>query len=131
MQPADGGGGAREGFGLPAGARITSSDEIRTLFRRGKRSRTRHLDAFVSPSPAPFPRLGVVVAKHRRTVAERNRLKRRLRELGRTVLLPALGNRGAALDVLVRTRPEAYGATFADLRDEVAALTEELCSSAR
>lgn len=125
------GGRAREGFGLPRQARITASDEIRSLFRRGKRSKTRHLDAFVSPSPAPFARLGVVVPKHKRTIVQRNRLKRRLRELGRTVLLPALGNRGAPLDVLLRARPEAYAASFADLRDEVAALTEELCSRAR
>ena len=129
MEP--GGRDTREGFGLPRQVRITASDEIRTLFRRGKRSKTRHLDAFVSPSPAPFARLGIVVPKHKRTIVQRNLLKRRLRELGRSVLLPGLRNRGAALDVLLRARPEAYTAPFADLRDEVAALTEELCSRAR
>jgi ribonuclease P protein component len=129
MEP--GGRDTREGFGLPRQVRITASDEIRTLFRRGKRSKTRHLDAFVSPSPAAFARLGVVVPKHKRTIVQRNRLKRRLRELGRGVLLPGLRNRGAALDVLLRVRPEAYTASFADLRDEVSALTEELCSRAR
>ena len=125
------GGRRREGFGLPRQARITASDEIRTLFRRGKRSKTRHLDAFVSPSPAAFARLGIVVPKHKRTIVQRNRVKRRLRELGRTVLLPGLGNRGAAMDVLLRARPESYTASFAQLRDEVVALTEELCSRAR
>lgn len=128
---AEGDGAARAGHGLPRPARITGSDEIRALFRRGKRSKTRHLDAFVSPSPAPFARLGIVVPKHRRTIVQRNRLKRRLRELGRTVLLPGLGNRGAALDVLLRARPETYDASWAELRDQVAALTEELCSRAR
>lgn len=118
-------------FRLPRSARITGSEEIRELFRRGKRRKTRHLDAFVSPSPAPFPRLGVVVPKHKRTIVLRNRLKRRLREVGRTVVLPTLGNRGRALDVLVRARPEAYTASFAELRAELAALVEELCSSAR
>ncbi len=130
MQPVDGG-SAREGFGLPRQARITSSDEIRTLFRRGKRSKTRHLDAFVSPSPAPFPRLGVVVPKHRHSIVHRNRLKRRLREIGRTVLLPALGNRGRPEDVLLRARPEAYDASFDELREQLATLAEELCSRAR
>ena len=118
----------REGFALPRAARITASAEIRELFRRGKRRKTRHLDAFVSPSPSAFPRLGVVVPKHKRTIVERNRVKRRLRELGRTLLLPGLRNSGRALDVLVRARPEAYGASFDALRDEVRALTEELCS---
>jgi ribonuclease P protein component len=121
----------RAGFGLPRQTRITASDDIRSLFRRGKRSKTRHLDAFVSPSPAGVSRFGVVVPKHKRTIVLRNRLKRRLRELARTVLLPALRNRGAPFDVLLRARPEAYTASFADLRDEVAALTEELCSRAR
>jgi ribonuclease P protein component len=129
MQPEDGG-GQRDGLGLPRKARITSPDEIRGLFRRGKRRRTHHLDAFVSPSPSPFPRLGVVVPKHRQGIAARNRLKRRLREVGRTVLLPGLETGGRSLDVLVRARPEAYGASYPALLEEVTALVEELCSRA-
>lgn len=116
--------------GLPRAVRITASAEIRALFRRGKRRRTRHLDVFVSPSPVAHPRLGLVVPKHRRRIVERNRLKRRLRELGRRVLLPALREHGLALDVMLRARPEAYGAAFADLRDEVGQLAEALCSRA-
>lgn len=120
----------RDGLALPRTARITRSAEIRELFRRGKRRKTRHLDAFVSPSPAAFPRLGVVVPKHKRTIVQRNRVKRRLREIGRTEVLPRLRNSGAALDVLLRARPEAYGAEFAELRDDLVALVEELCSRA-
>ncbi len=119
------------GFGLPRESRIARSAEIRLLFQRGKRRKTRHLDAFVSPSPAAFPRLGVVVPKHKHTIVERNKVRRRLRELGRTVLLPALRNSGAALDVMVRARPEAYNAPFEQLRDEITHLAEELCSRAR
>lgn len=118
------------GFGLPRAARITASAEIRALFRRGKRRRTRHLDVFVSASPVAHPRLGLVVPKHRRRIVERNRLKRRLRELARTLLLPALRAHGGALDVMLRARPEAYTAPFAALRDEVAELAEALCSRA-
>ncbi|HEX8670656.1 MAG TPA: ribonuclease P protein component [Longimicrobium sp.] len=124
-------GEGRQGFGLPRESRIARSAEIRLLFQRGKRRKTRHLDAFVSPSPAAFPRLGVVVPKHKHTIVERNLVRRRLREIGRTVVLPALRNSGAALDVLVRARPDAYGATFRQLRDELATLVEELCSRAR
>jgi ribonuclease P protein component len=119
-----------ESFALPRSVRITQSGEIQALFRRGKRRKTRHLDAFISPSPAAFARLGVVVPKHRHEIVERNRVKRRLREVGRTVVLPGLGNSGHALDVLIRARPEAYGASFAELRAELLALTEELCSTA-
>lgn len=123
-------GGESGGFGLPRAARITGSEEIRGLFRRGKRRRTRHLDAFFSPSPAAHPRLGVVVPKHKRRIVERNLLKRRLREIGRTLVLPALGGAAAPLDLMLRARPEAYGASFAELRDELRALAEELCSRA-
>lgn len=127
---APGDGGGKPGFGLPRAARITGSEEIRGLFRRGKRRRTRHLDAFFSPSPAAHPRLGVVVPKHKRRIVERNRLKRRLREIGRALVLPALRGAPVPLDLMLRARPEAYGASFAELRDELRALAEELCSRA-
>lgn len=123
--------GAGEGFGLPRAARITSSGEIRELFKRGKRRKTRHLDVFVSPSPVARARLGVVVPKHKHVIVQRNLLKRRLREAGRTLVLPRLREAGLALDVMLRARPEAYGAAYEELAAELAALTEELCSRAR
>jgi ribonuclease P protein component len=46
----------------------------------------------------------------------RNRLKRRLRELSRVHLLPA----DLPADVVVRIRPEAYGATFDELAADLA-----------
>jgi ribonuclease P protein component len=135
-----GAGSERGGFRLPREARITSGDEIRALLRGGKRRRTRHLDVFVSASPVSHPRWGMVVpkprGKHQKggrargAAVQRNRLKRRLRELGRTLVLPALRSRGLALDVLVRTRPETYGAAFDALRAELTQLVEELCSRA-
>ena len=126
--------GARPGgprrFGLPRTARITASGEIRALFRRGKRKRTRHLDVFVSSSPVAHSRLGLVVPKHKRTAVLRNRLKRRLREAGRRELLPRLMQAEVALDVMIRPRPEAYDVSYETLRLEVARVAEELCSSA-
>lgn len=62
--------------------------------------------------------------KHRHGSVERNRLKRRLREIGRTELLPRLNAAGEHLDVLVRARPEAYTAEFAALREELKAIAE-------
>jgi ribonuclease P protein component len=61
------------------------------------------------------PRIGIVVPKRGRTTVDRNRLKRRLRELVRVELLTEI----APMDVVVRTRDEAYGASFADLRAQV------------
>ncbi len=85
----------------------------------------------MASSPASFPRLGVVVPKHRHRVVERNRVKRRLREIGRTVVLPGLRHGGAPLDVLVRARPEAYDASWETLCQELQTVTEALCSLAR
>lgn len=114
---------------LPRTARITGSDEIRTLFRRGKRRKTRHLDVFLGSSPVARSRLGLVIPKHRRNAVQRNRLKRRLREIGRTAILPVLDRSGLSLDVMIRARPEAYSASFAELRDELERIVEGICSS--
>ena len=58
-------------------------------------------------------RVGIVVPRHKHSAVDRNRLKRRLRELARTRLLPALD--GLAGDLVIRVRPEAYGASFESL----------------
>lgn len=97
------------------------------MFKRGKRKRTEHLDVFFAASPVSLPRLGVVVPKHRHRVVERNLLKRRLKELGRTRVLPALRGAGRGMDVMVRARAEAYDASFAQLREELDVVTEGLC----
>jgi ribonuclease P protein component len=67
------------------------------------------------PSPLSHPRVGIVVPKHGRTAVDRNRLKRQLRELVRIELLPGMGS----LDIVIRARDNAYGASFTDLRKEV------------
>jgi ribonuclease P protein component len=74
------------------------------------------------------PRIGVVVPKHHRRVVDRNRVKRRLRELSRRELLPRLREEGVPLDLLIRARREAYEASYRQLRIELLEVTEELCS---
>ena len=107
------------GHRLPRGSRIHEGREIRELMRRGKRKRTSHLDVFFAASPASVSRFGLVVPKHGNRIVDRNRLKRRLREIGRIEVLPRLGSAKVDLDVLVRARREAYQADFADLRSEM------------
>ena len=104
---------------FPRSARIRTGSEIRGLFKRGKRSRTRHLDVVFAASPVAHPRFGVIVPKHRHRIVDRNRLKRRLREIGRREVLPRLRERGEEVDLLVRARREAYDASFEDLRREL------------
>jgi ribonuclease P protein component len=115
------------GHRLPHSRRITRDAEIRGIFRRGKRSGTAHLDVFDSASPAAHPRVGLVVPKHRHTVVERNRLKRRIREILRLEVLPRLAEKGIPADVLVRARREAYDAPFTQLRDELVRWVERRC----
>ena len=61
------------------------------------------------------PRVGVIVPRHKHSAVDRNRLKRRLREVVRLHLLPVL----PAVDLVVRAMPEAYAATFAELVDQL------------
>ena len=107
---------------LPRSARLTRGTELRAVLQEGKRIRTEHLDVRAAASLLHHPRVGFIVPKHKQSGVARNRLKRRLRELARLRLLPALRH-VPPLDVVIRTRPEAYGASFAALeRDVVHAL---------
>lgn len=128
------GGPAREsspdGLRLPRGSRIRRTREIRALFGRGKRKRTDHLDVFFAASPASRPRWGTVVPKHGHTIAERNLLRRRLREIGRRSVLPELWRAKKDIDVMVRARREAYDASYQVLAEEMDRVTEALCSDA-
>lgn len=88
------------------------------------------MDVFFAASPASVPRFGVVVPKHRQRIVDRNRVKRRLREIGRIHVLPLLRTSGAAMDVLVRARPDAYRADYGTLRDELVRRVEDrVCES--
>jgi ribonuclease P protein component len=58
------------------------------------------------------------VPKYRRSIVDRNRLKRRLREIVRQEILPVVPT--LAVDLVIRAGPQAYGATFETLRAELA-----------
>ncbi len=117
-----------ESQGLPRPSRIRLGSEIRTLLRKGRRARSSHLDVFTAQAPQDIPRFGTVVPRHGRKVVARNQLRRRLREIGRVEVLPRLSRGGCNVDVLVRSRPQAYDARFAELRAELLRVTERLCS---
>lgn len=122
-------GAARPDTRFPPAVRIRTSSDIRGLFSRGKRSKTRHLDVVFAASPVSHPRFGVIVPKHRHGIVERNRLKRRLREIGRRDVLPWLREQGIDTDVLVRARREAYDAGFEELRLELVGWMERTWSA--
>lgn len=57
-----------------------------------------------------------MVPRHARSAVRRNQLRRRLREIGRRLVLPTLE---APTDIGVRVRGTAYEATFDILRQEM------------
>ena len=61
-------------------------------------------------------RTGIIVPLYQRTAVQRNQLRRRLREILRRETLRLL----PPVDLVVRARREAYGASFAELRAELA-----------
>lgn len=77
-------------------------------------------------SPLPYARAGVVVPRYSYGAVERNRVKRRLREIVRLDMLCSL--RG--VDLIVRALPSAYVASYADLREQCRRACEQLGSAA-
>lgn len=90
--------------------------------REGKRVRAAHLELRVAASPLSFARVGFIVPKHGQNSVARNRLKRRLREIVRVAVLPALG----AQDIVIRTLPSAYRQSWPTLVQEVASMARRL-----
>lgn len=86
---------------------------------------TAHFEVRASESLFSHGRIGVIVPKFGKTIVERNRLRRQLREIARIVVLPVLGQR----DLLIKALPSAYGSEFTSLRDELALLTKGIGNS--
>jgi ribonuclease P protein component len=84
--------------------------------------RSAHLELRVAPPLFSSARVGFIVPKHRENSVARNRLKRRLRELVRRLLLPRL----APVDVVIRTLPTAYSQEWAALVADFQTLTKRL-----
>ena len=104
--------------------------------RSGTRIRVEYLDVRAMRSALPHARVGFVVPKYGHSSVDRNRLKRRLRELVRTRLLPSLRPEAPVdaasaiatalvpVDVVVRALPTAYTAPFSALAAEVGRVCE-------
>jgi len=84
--------------------------------QQGRRSRTPRIELYWICNAFGHPRLAVVVPRYGGTAVARNRLRRRLRERVRRNVLAQL----EALDLVVKARPEAYGASSGDLAADLA-----------
>ena len=83
----------------------------------------RALVAFAIPNAGERNRVGVTVSRALKSSVDRNRARRRLRELARVVLLSPdspLTSLGIRYDVVLIARPAALEVSFADLSAEAA-----------
>lgn len=112
--------------------RLTRTADLTLVRREGKRVRTALLEVRVLASllrPDAATRVGIVVPKHRQTIVERNRLKRRLRELVRAQWPERLAEMPAC-DVVLYALPAAYAASFEALRHDVQKLGAKVATMA-
>ena len=102
---------------FPRRARLARGSELTACWEQGRRMRTPHFDLAWRPSPVGHPRTAIVVPRYQFTAVERNRLRRRLREILRRHPLARL----PSVDLVVRAKRIAYDAPFAALRAELTA----------
>lgn len=98
--------------------RLSHAPDIEIVKRTGKRVKSGLLDVRVTASPSLCARVGIIVPKYGHIIVERNRLRRRVREIVRTRMLPTL-QLTPPTDVLVRALPRAYSASFEVLEREI------------
>lgn len=87
--------------------------------------RTASLEVRTTASLHALSRVGLVVPRYRHSAVDRNLVKRRLRELVRLDLLPALAT-DTPRDVVIRALPVAYARSWDDLQREVRQLLGQL-----
>ena len=95
-----------------ARASITSSRDFRRVYRSGKKARVDGVSVWAAPGPDEGrARLGMAVRASVGTAVDRNRLRRRLREIFRAYG-PLTGT-----DVVIHATREAAGRNFQELED--------------
>jgi len=95
--------------------RITRGPDFRKLGSKGKRLRTIDMDVRYVASPLGYLRVGIIVPLHGHSAVQRNKLKRRIRELVRKLISPIC----VSSDVVIRCRLSAYSRSFAELEPQI------------
>lgn len=105
-----------DGRGLTVANRIRRRAEFERIYAGGAKVHGRHMTLFVMVNEGATPRLGVAATRKLGSAVDRNRAKRRARELFRR--RKDIGG----LDVVIVPRREMLDAPFATLEAEYAAL---------
>ena len=106
---------------MERGYRLRRKSEFRSALQGKRIYSGKGLVALAIPSTEPQTRIGVTVSKQLKSAVDRNRARRRLRELARTTLLrtdSASRDGGIRYDVVLIARPAALTLRFADLKAE-------------
>ena len=109
--------------------RLRKRREFEECYASGVRVSGRHVQVFYLAGESPGrPRLGVSVGRRVGTAVERNRVRRRLREIFRRTrgILPARSDR-----VVVHARPSAASAPFRELSEDYGRALRRARSAAR
>jgi ribonuclease P protein component len=101
---------------------LTRAADFEAVRREGKRVRTSALEIRTLASLRRPGRVGLIVPRHQHSAVDRNRLKRRLREIVRHAWAEPTPPR----DIVVRATPAAYRATFGSLQADIARLSARL-----
>ena len=111
---------------LPRPSRLKRSRDFQAVYKRRTSWASPHLVLYVrlrTPREGDASRLGFVISKKiAKRAHDRNRLKRRLREISRLRLLPSAGR---PFDALVVARAAAPALTFEQLASEVIGLARQ------
>lgn len=111
---------------LPRPSRLKRSRDFQAIYKRRMSWASPHLVLYVrlrAPREGSASRLGFVISKKiAKRAHDRNRLKRRLREISRLRLLPSAAR---PFDVLVVARTAAPALTFEQLASEVIGLARQ------
>src|SRR5437588_5459642 len=100
--------------------RLRSQKDFQAALRGKRIFSGKGLVVLAVPSSADRSRVGVTVSRQVKTAVERNRARRRLREVARQLGLAtdsAVPPRGIRYDVVLMSRPAALKLRFADLKE--------------
>lgn len=87
------------------------------------------MDLCWAPSGSDRPRVAVVVPRYGRTAVDRNRVRRRLLEIARTVWMPRILAEHVQVDLVFQAKPAAYEASYNRLRESLKPALEAVCGS--
>lgn len=112
---------------FPRSHRLARRSDFRKTYDEGKKLAGRYLVIFVRANEAGAIRVGLTVTKRIGCAADRNRARRRLREIFRREVRPVLErNRWSGTDVVVNLREGAAAVGVRDLSEDFGRLVRRL-----